>query len=418
MDFSKFASRLASDSGIVQLMNDLGDARFGSLDILMLGGGNPGYIPEVQQFLRDRMQAIVDDPAQFCRLIGDYDAPKGNIEFITALVGHLNQTLGWGVTAKNIGLTIGSQSGFFMLFNMLAGEFEDGVQKQIMLPLTPEYIGYGGVGITENLFYSFRPEIEKTGEHEFKYHVDFDGIGIKSGTGAICVSRPTNPTGNVLTDTEMARLMDIAESIRVPLIIDNAYGAPFPNILFAETNPVWNENIIFCLSLSKLGLPGARTGIVVAREEIIQMITKMNAVINLSLCNLGPALAKNLMSGGEVVRLCESVIKPFYRRKMEMTLEAIHQNFHGINYLIHKPEGAIFLWVWFPDLPVTTKELYKRLKEKGVLIVPGHYFFPGLDDDWRHRHQCIRLTYAMDDRVVLSGVALIAEEVRSIQERQ
>ena len=415
MNFSKFASRFSSDLGIVQLMDDLGDAMAGNQDVLMLGGGNPGYIPEVQQSLCDEMRRIVENPARFCRLIGDYDRPQGNIEFITALARQLNQTFHWGVTEQNIGLTTGgSQSGFFMLFNLLAGEFEDGSRKQIMLPLTPEYIGYSDVGIVGDLFYSFRPEIEKTGKYEFKYHINFDDIGIKPDTGAICVSRPTNPTGNVLTDGEISNLMSMAESSGIPLIVDNAYGAPFPNILFAEVSPVWNENVIFCMSLSKIGLPGARTGIVVAHKDIIQIIARMNAVINLALGSLGPALVRDLLTNGEMVRLCDRVIKPFYKKKVERAIEAIHREFFGINYLIHKPEGAIFLWIWLPDLPVTSEELYQRLKEKGVLIIPGHYFFPGLDDDWRHRHECIRLTYSMSDETVLSGVKLIAEEVRNI----
>jgi valine--pyruvate aminotransferase len=51
--------------------------------------------------------------------------------------------------------------------------------------------------------------------------------------GAICVSRPTNPTGNVLTDDEIARLHASWRSTTdMPLIIDNAYGPPFPGILY------------------------------------------------------------------------------------------------------------------------------------------------------------------------------------------
>jgi ABC-type lipoprotein export system ATPase subunit len=31
--------------------------------------------------------------------------------------------------------------------------------------------------------------------------------------------------------------------------------------------------------------------------------------------------------------------------------------------------------LWFRNLPITTKELYERLKKRGVLVVPGEYFF-------------------------------------------
>ena len=80
--------------------------------------------------------------------------------------------------------------------------------------------------------------------------------------GLICVSRPTNPTGNVITDDELMQLDALAQQHDVPLLIDNAYGVPFPGIIFSEVRPLWNPNIILCMSLSKLGLPGARCGII------------------------------------------------------------------------------------------------------------------------------------------------------------
>ena len=75
-------------------------------------------------------------------------------------------------------------------------------------------------------------------------------------TGMICVSRPTNPTGNVITDEELIKLDALANQHGVPLVIDNAYGVPFPGIIFSDARPLWNPNIVLCMSLSKLGLPG------------------------------------------------------------------------------------------------------------------------------------------------------------------
>ena len=62
-------------------------------------------------------------------------------------------------------------------------------------------------------------------------------------------------------------------------------------------------------------------------------------------------------------------------------------------------------------LKVTDAELYRRLKKRGVLIVPGHYFFPGLEDDWEHKQQCIRISYAQDIDKVAAGLKIIADEI-------
>ena len=80
-------------------------------------------------------------------------------------------------------------------------------------------------------------------------------------------------------------------------------------------------------------------------------------------------------------------------------------------FKIHKPEGAIFLWLWFENLPISSQELYLRLKDRGVLVVPGHNFFPGMDNSWKHQQECIRVSYAQDGDTVKAGVRLIAEEV-------
>lgn len=414
MKFSKFASRFSSQSGIVQLMDDLGNAMSGNTDALMLGGGNPSHIPGVQQYFRDSLQRLIDNPGLFSHAVGNYELPQGNQQFINAIVEMMNKQYKWGIKAENVALTIGSQSAFFFLFNMLGGEDQSGTHKQILLPITPEYIGYSDVGLSDNMFYSYRPLIEKQDNHFFKYHVNFDDMVIRDNTAAMCVSRPTNPTGNVLSDAEIGRLSGLAEEHDIPFIIDNAYGEPFPNIIFTDTNPVWNKNIIYCMSLSKVGLPGTRTGIVIADEPVISLIRNMNAVINLATANFGAMIATDLISSGEILRLSQLQIKPYYQAKVEHAVDVMHREFTGLDYYIHRPEGAIFLWLWLPGLPISADELYERLKAKGVIVISGSHFFPGLEEDWEHKQQCLRITYSMDENIVEQGIKLIAEELRNI----
>lgn len=74
----------------------------------------------------------------------------------------------------------------------------------------------------------------------------------------------------------------------------------------------------------------------------------------------------------------------------------------------------MFLWIWFRDLPISTQELYERLKQKGVLIIPGNHFFMGLDDDWQHKHECIRVTYSQDEENVKHGLSVLSDEIRTL----
>ncbi len=314
-------------------------------------------------------------------------------------------------------MTNGSQSAFFILFNLLAGEFEDGTRKKVLFPLSPEYIGYADVGLCHDLFVSQKPVIEHIDAHTFKYHIDFDKLQIADDIGAICVSRPTNPTGNVLSNRELEKLSGLARARGIPLIVDNAYGIPFPNIVFVDAEPHWDPNTIVCMSLSKLGLPGVRTGIVIAREEIVEMIARVNAVVSLAPGGVGTAIATDMVLSGEILLAGREIVRPFYEKKMQEAVARVHECFQGLDYHIHKPEGAFFLWLWFPNLPITSQQLYERLKQRNVLVVPGHYFFPGLAEPWPHTNECIRVSYAQDPKVVAAGIQAIADEVRRAYQR-
>ena len=412
--WSKFGERFARPTGAGELMEDLGLATAGEHDAFLLGGGNPGKVPEMLSLFRTRLAEIAGSDSGTDRMLGNYPHPKGDIAFRKALARLLRREYDWSLSADNIALTGGSQSGFFLLFNMLAGEFSDGSFRRILLPVTPEYVGYTDVGLDEKLFVSQRPEIEDRPDGFFKYRVNFDTLDIADDVAALCVSRPTNPTGNVITDEELRQLDEMARRAEIPFVIDNAYGLPFPRIVFTEATPFWNENVILCMSLSKLGLPGIRTGIIIAHEEIIEALSHMTAVQNLAVASAGAVLVQPWLENGQIIDVSRRYITPFYEEKSRAACEALKRELEGVPFKIHVPEGAFFLWLWLPGLPITSHELYQRLKAKGVFVMSGHHFFPGLEAPWRHRDECLRLSYSQDVGVVEGGMRIIGEEIREL----
>jgi valine--pyruvate aminotransferase len=227
-------------------------------------------------------------------------------------------------------------------------------------------------------------------DHLFKYRVDFRRLELAGGAAALCVSRPTNPTGNVLTDDEIAQLDRLARERNIPLIIDGAYGAPFPNILFTAAQPHWNENTILVLSLSKLGLPGVRTGIVVAREEIAHAFANANGILNLANGNLGPAVTLELFRTGEILDLARTVVHPLPAPAHGRIPRAPR----GLLFRIHQPEGAFFSGC---GSKVCRSAAMPAPQAAWRAVVPGHHCFFGLSD-WPHRHECIRVSYVQDER--------------------
>ena len=420
--FSKVGAKLTARSGILELMDDLGRAMTEWPDMLMLGGGNPAAVPEIQALWRERMAELLADGPAFDRMLGNYDPPQGNPRFIKGLAALLQREFGWAIAPENIAVTNGGQSAFFFLFNLLAGAHEGGRHRKILLPLCPEYIGYADQGFDVGIFTACRPEITWPQGKEariFKYRIDFPAVeaALRGGDiAAIAVSRPTNPTGNVLTDDEVRRLSELAKQHGIPLILDNAYGAPFPGVIFTDAKPFWEPHIIMTLSLSKLGLPGTRTSVVIGPRAISEAVAAMTAIAGLANGNIGQQLVIPMIESGEILTLGLKILRPFYEQKSHAALGWVREAFADIEWAIHASEGAFFFWLWFPNLRIPTRELYERLKVRKVLIVPGEYFFFGLDEDWDHSRQCLRLNFAQPEAVVREGLRIIAEEVASLSQ--
>lgn len=422
-EFSLAGQKLTGHSGILELMDDLGRAMTVDPHMRMLGGGNPASVPGLQALVRERMQELLASGDAFDRMMLNYDPPQGNPVFIRSLAGLLSREFGWDIGPQNIAVTCGGQSAFFFLFNLLAGRFNGGHARKILLPLAPEYIGYADQGLKPDLFVSCRPKIEfLDGEsgRVFKYHIDFAAVEeqLRHGNiGAIAASRPTNPTGNVLTDDEVAHLSRLAEGHGIPLILDNAYGQPFPGLTYVPARPFWAPHVILTLSLSKLGLPGTRTGIVIAPETIARAISSLTAIVGLANGTIGQQLVLPWVESGKMLEIGPKILRPFYEAKGGAAAGWAHEYFNqsGVDWAMHANEGAFFHWFWFKNLRVATRELYERLKTRKVLTVPGEYFFFGLDEEWHHRHECLRVNFSRDEQTVSEGYRIIAEEAARAQ---
>ena len=411
MKLSIRGERLSGESGTLRLMEDLGRA-MAEGDQYMLGGGNPALIPEVMAVWKQRVRELLEEGPGFDRMLGCYDSPRGNPEFIKCFAQYARNRLRWPVEEQNIVITGGSQGGFFNLFNLLAGEKADGGPGRILRPISPEYIGYANQHLDEGVFHSLRPLIEETTKHGFKYRIDFEALREVESASLICLSRPTNPSGNVVAESDLHRLYQESRRLDIPLVLDNAYGIPFPGIIFGDVKPFWKPGIISTFSLSKLGLPATRTGIMVGPEELISRIVAMNANTSLAIGSIGQALIAPMLNDGSLDKLCKDVIRPYYRARLKDSLAALEESFKDrFEYRVHETEGSMFLWIWFPKLRCTDLELYHKLKCRKVLVIPGSFFFFGLQSKWPHSHQCIRVNYSHDPVMVRKGLEIIADTV-------
>lgn len=417
---TKIGDQMSKLTGVRAIMKDIIETlqSGGGQDLINLSAGNPLILPEVEQLWRDCTAELLAS-SEYGEVVCRYGSSQGYAPFIEAVVNDFNRRYGLNLSDRNVLVTPGSQTLYFYAANAFGGYTSNGELKQIVLPLSPDYTGYGGICLVPEALVAYKPSLDiNAAAHSFKYRPDFSQVSISESTGCVIFSRPCNPTGNVLTDEEVRKIAALAAPYNVPVLIDSAYAPPFPALNFTDMSLIFGENILHCTSLSKAGLPGERIGIAIGDEKLIQVLESFQTNASLHSSRYGQAIAARAINSGALAQIAEQVIRPFYQNKftiVETALEAAMPK--DLPWFLHRGEGAIFSWLWLQDLPITDWELYQELKKVGVIVVPGSTFFPGLKEEWAHKHQCVRISLTGSDTEIALGMQRLAKAVEQIYER-
>jgi valine--pyruvate aminotransferase len=414
LTLAQFGDRMTQLTGVRAIMKDIIETlRAGhGQEFINLSAGNPVILPAVEQLWRDCTAALLASQ-DYGEVVCRYGSSQGYQPLIEAVVADFNQRYGLQLSDRNILITPGSQALYFLAANAFGGYRGDSQElRRIVLPLSPDYTGYGGVPLLPQSLLAYQPQLEvDEAAHRFKYRPDFSQLKIDEQTGFVLFSRPCNPTGNVLTDEEVEKIAALAAPFNVPVFVDSAYALPFPALNFTPMTPIFGDNIVYCMSLSKAGLPGERVGIAIAHEQIIQVLEAFQTNLCIHSSRYGQAIAAQAIASGELVAIAEQVIRPYYQAKFAVLESALDAAMPDVPWFLHRGEGAIFAWLWLKDLPMTDLEFYQLLKQEGVIVVPGNAFFPGLQAAWTHTQQCFRISLTETDEKIETAMQRLAKVV-------
>lgn len=418
---TQLGTQMSNLTGVRAIMKDIIETLQAGKgqEFINLSAGNPVILPEVEQMWRDFTTELLASP-DYGEVVCRYGASQGYQPLIDAVVQDFNQRYGLNLTARNVLITPGSQTLYFYACNAFGGYNAQGQLKKILLPLSPDYTGYGGLALEPEAVTACKPTLDvDEAAHRFKYRPDFSQLKVDETTGCILFSRPCNPTGNVLTDEEVDKIAELAKPFNVPVLIDSAYAPPFPALNFTAMTPKFGNNVVHYMSLSKAGLPGERLGIAIGDESIIHTLECFQTNLCIHSSRYGQAIAARAISSGALAHLSETVIRPYYQEKFEV-LESALAEFMPPNlpWYLHRGEGAIFAWIWFNELPMTDWEFYQELKKVGVIAVPGSSFFPGLKEDWPHTKQCIRISLTASNEELKVGMHRLAQVTQRVYHPQ
>ncbi|MEB3831726.1 valine--pyruvate transaminase [Phormidium sp. CCY1219] len=414
---TQFGEQMSHLTGVRAIMKDIIETLTAAKgqEFINLSAGNPVILPEVEQLWRDSTAELLASP-DYGEVVCRYGSSQGYQPFIDAVKADFNQRYGLNLSDRNILISPGSQSIYFYAANAFGGRTDNGELKKIILPLSPDYTGYGGVTLIPEALMAYKPTLEVDEPmHRFKYRPDFSQLAIDETTGCVIFSRPCNPTGNVLSNEEVRKIADLAAPYDLPVLIDSAYAPPYPALNFTEMTPIFGGNIVHCMSLSKAGLPGERIGIAIGDQRIIEVLQSFQTNLCIHSSRYGQAIAARAIASGALGAIAETVIRPHYQKKFAVVENTLDEAMpKDLPWFLHRGEGAIFSWLWIKDLPICDWDLYQEIKKAGAIVVPGSSFFPGLNEDWPHKTQCLRISLTATNEEIATGMQRLAKVVQKV----
>jgi 2-aminoadipate transaminase len=182
-----------------------------------------------------------------------------------------------------------------------------------------------------------------------------------------------NPTGRTLSLARRLKLVNVCESLGLPLIEDDPYGAlsyrnePLPRML--TMNPA---GVIYMGSFSKVLTPGIRLGYVVAPVNLIRKLEQAKQAADLHTAQLTQMVVYEVIKDGFLDRHIPG-IRRLYANQCNTMLDALTE-FFPPSVTWTKPEGGMFIWVTLPK-HIDSMALLDEAITQNVAFVPGAPFY-------------------------------------------
>jgi valine--pyruvate aminotransferase len=412
VQLSSRGRKMSALTGVRQILEDAAEgSRARGIPFANLSTGNPAALPEVVEAWRSLYGEVLS--WGFDEYSGRYGPARGSDQLVGAIVDYFNDKYAWRIREDNVLVSPGAQFLAFMATAVFTGHSSTGFNR-LLIPVVPDYTGYQGLSLDEDGIVGVTPGVAPAGERRFEYVPDLDEVRAQPDIGMILCSNPSNPTGKTLQDPELRALAGVAAHRDIPLVVDNAYGAPFPMVASTETPPLLHSNTINLFTLSKAGLPGERLGFAVGPATFIATMTSFMANTALHAPRLTQEVAARALETRMIDDLSQRVINPFYRARQQMAVALFEKHLpFEVDWSIHQCDGGLFSWVVVDDERLDADKVYDALKKLGIYVVPGRHFFPErVAGGGVSRANCLRISLSPDEDLLELGVDALGEVLR------
>lgn len=223
-----------------------------------------------------------------------------------------------------------------------------------------------------------------------------------------------NPTGTALPIGERRKLLELAVRYQVPVIEDSIYarlrlrGNAVPSLKALDTA----GNVIQIDSFSKIAFPGLRLGWCVGAESAIERLRLVKQSTDIHTDQLSQAAMAEFIRRGYLARHLAKV-KKIYAIRLAAMEEALEKHMPESTTWT-RAEGGMTLWVTLPP-GVDAGELLIHARERGILFLPGRYFY-----SQHPQPNTLRLGFAsVDEKQIARGIETLCDVLKTeLRKRQ
>ena len=222
---------------------------------------------------------------------------------------------------------------------------------------------------------------------------------------AIIVCSPANPSGKVMTQTELEAIAEVAQELDLMVISDEVYEhyvtGENPHVPIASLPGMWERTITVNSFSKSWNISGWRLGYCYGKGELIAPVNNTaNIVYVCPATPLQSALSKVLMADADYYTKL--------RDKFDGKRRFFSEELTALNFQIYDSGSAFYLWTRIPEDFSDALKFNEMLMEKaGVAGTPGSAFAD--TDNW---DAYLRICIAREDSVLEGALEKIKTALR------
>ncbi|MEY4339643.1 MAG: hypothetical protein RLZ14_1493 [Actinomycetota bacterium] len=330
-------------------------------DMLSLAGGLPTPDSFPMADLRREADRLL---GEFGPRVVQYSATDGVVDLRRWIADHYSAELGRPIGVEGeIVVTHGSQQALDLLAKIFIH------RDDVVVSESPAYLG--AVQALE----LFEPRFEVIPGDQNGMKVELLAERLAAGLRprlVYVVPNFHNPSGATMSLERRKLLAELADRYELVVIEDDPYGAirfagePLPPVA------AFSRRVVHLSTFSKIAAPGFRVGWMIGPPEVMAWVTRAKQAADLHTATFPQFLLANIVSQPGWLDQQKARIVPMYRERCIALADALEHTI-GDRISFHRPEGGMFLWTEFADVPDTTTLLAAAVQQ-GVAFVPGNAF--------------------------------------------